>query len=691
MKNIVYSIFVALAIALFSYLSYNAEYRFNFIKNIWNYVDDIMIYWLNYLENKHNDKIVIIKIDDKTFNELWRSDLWMVNFDKGFYADIIEILIEYYKVSVIWIDIIFANRSILWKEDELKLKLKLDKYWDKIVLAARSDYTPHNLCMYNNTQHWIIELIHEERIRSINIHYPEYDISKLCDEDEFKILEENKNWVYSFPIEVFKKYIDTQNIINQHNLKNNLYNNLEKQHNKNNSLLINFFHNWKNNSWTIWYESYSLIDIYNKKDLDLSWKIVLIWEVWTLIHDSHHTPISTKQRMPWVEIHANAINTMLLEKYLYYPNKYLVIFYLFILNIIVIYFIFKFNIIINLLLIAFIFIGNIFISTFFYTNWIIFSFFLHIYSAILITFISTYLYKYIVTDKAKRYIKKAFWMYVSKDIVEEIAKDPSKLNLKWENKNISIFFSDIVWFTSISEKMTASDLFHFLNEYLDEMTKILNKNEWTLDKYIWDAIMWFFNAPLDIKDHEYKACLTAIEQQKALKKLNKKWKEKKLPNIWIRIWIHTWEAMHGNLWSMWERINYTIIWDSVNLAARLESICKYYWVEIIISKSTHDKVKDKFITRPLDKIAVKWKEEAVEIYELIWLKWDRESIIEKYKYIKLYKKWLEAYYNWEYEYAIKVLSNNKWDLPSQLLKTRCKDLLTWKIRLNNWVFTMTSK
>jgi adenylate cyclase len=127
-----------------------------------------------------------------------------------------------------------------------------------------------------------------------------------------------------------------------------------------------------------------------------------------------------------------------------------------------------------------------------------------------------------------------------------------------------------VSFTSISEKREAEVIVEILNKYFSEMTKIIYHNKGTLDKYIGDAVMCFFNAPLTQENHSFFACRTAIEQQNRLKELNKVWKQKEYPEIKIRIGIHTGEAIHGNIGSSDTRVNYTVIGDSVNLASRLE-------------------------------------------------------------------------------------------------------------------------
>jgi len=153
--------------------------------------------------------------------------------------------------------------------------------------------------------------------------------------------------------------------------------------------------------------------------------------------------------------------------------------------------------------------------------------------------------------------------------------------------------------------MKPDELFDFLNLYFSEMTKILIKNQGTLDKYIGDAVMAFFSAPLKVDRHSYLACKTALEQSEKLKKINLENALKNLPHIEIRIGINTGEAMHGNLGSKGKKINYTVIGDNVNLASRLEAINKNYGTHMIVSESTYKTVQDDFIFRELDTIQVK--------------------------------------------------------------------------------------
>lgn len=700
-KDIFISILITCLIIIFVYFSYYL-WNSNFLRVIWSYIDDILLYKHSYslIEDKSQNDIVIIKIDDKTINALQKSDVRILTFSKKLYSDLIEKLINDYKVSLIWIDIVFSNKSIYWEEDENTLKETFEKYKEKIVITTRWDEKEVPLCIYDNVKHWASEWIIEDRLRKFNIFYPNYNLTKNCKENNSNF---NNWWIYSFSIEVYKKYLLNINKIKQSKYELLLENILKKLEKNNNIFYTRFFHNKEKNIWTLWFKSYSLIDVLNNENFDLNWKIVLIGEVWTLLHDKNLSPIDFKEKMPWVEFHANALQTIKswidleYEKqknktnthksmFLFNINKKYIILILLLTSFIVYISVLKYKTYISLWIIVILFFIHLIIWIELFIIWIIYPIFFFTY-AIIVWFMISYFYKYFTIDKQKIFIKRAFWMFLAPEIVDQITKDPSKLNLKWEKSNISIFFSDIENFTSISEKMKAEDLFSFLNEYFSLMTNILIRNRWTLDKYIWDSVMWFFNAPLKVENHEYLACKTAIEQLKAVKILSIKWSKKIHQNLNVRIWINSWDSIHWNLWSKWNRINYTIIWDNVNLASRLESINKEYWTNIIISETTQSKIKKFFITRELDTIKVKWKTKKTKIYELICFKWKEYNKVELINY----KNWLNYYYAWEYEKAIIEFEKNKIDIPSRKMKARCLLAQEWKIKIISWSYQMINK
>jgi len=253
--------------------------------------------------------------------------------------------------------------------------------------------------------------------------------------------------------------------------------------------------------------------------------------------------------------------------------------------------------------------------------------------SILLSFIGLIAYRILTEEKEKKFIRNTFSNFVSKVIVDELLKHPEMIKLGGERKEITVLFSDIRSFTTLSEKYQPEEIVGILNNYLSRMTATIFKYEGTLDKYVGDEIMAFWNAPLPQEDHATLACLTALEMMKELHIFNQEMPEEYRLNIGIG--INTGDAIVGNMGST-SRMDYTLIGDTVNTGARLEGTNKVYNTNIIISEFTYEKVKDFFICRLLDKIRVKGKSIPVSIYELIDVKedFDIDSLLKKYKKLK---------------------------------------------------------
>ncbi|MDY6934263.1 MAG: adenylate/guanylate cyclase domain-containing protein [Spirochaetota bacterium] len=236
-----------------------------------------------------------------------------------------------------------------------------------------------------------------------------------------------------------------------------------------------------------------------------------------------------------------------------------------------------------------------------------------------VTFSVIIAYRVLTEQREKKYIRQTFSKFVSKSVVDDLLKNPEKLKLGGEKKILTVLFSDIRGFTSISEKMTPEGLVEHLNEYLESMTDITFKYYGTLDKYVGDEIMAFWGAPISQEDHALLACKAALEMMIKLDDLNKKWRGKGKPELDIGIGINTGDMVVGNMGSS-SRMDYTLMGDNVNLGARLEGTNKVYKTNIIISEFTYEYVKDSVIVRELDVIRVKGKELPVKIYELIDIK-----------------------------------------------------------------------
>lgn len=216
--------------------------------------------------------------------------------------------------------------------------------------------------------------------------------------------------------------------------------------------------------------------------------------------------------------------------------------------------------------------------------------------------------------KEKETIKDAFTRYISKDVMEQVLKEPVKLG--GEKKEATVFFSDIRNFTSISEKSAPEVVVEILNEYFTLMTEIVFKYEGTVSKYLGDGLMCVFGVPLTHNDDPFRAVSASLDMLDVVNELDKKWSEEGKPPLSIGIGINTGEVIAGNIGST-KRMEYTIIGDTVNLTQRIETLNKTYSTKLLISSSTYSKVKDHFNVREIGEAHVKGKEESVHLFEVL--------------------------------------------------------------------------
>jgi adenylate cyclase len=226
-------------------------------------------------------------------------------------------------------------------------------------------------------------------------------------------------------------------------------------------------------------------------------------------------------------------------------------------------------------------------------------------------------FRMIFEEREKRRIRKTFSQYLSGDVISLIEKDPQKyIRPGGEMKELTVMFSDIRGFTTLSEGLTPDELVLLLNEYLGEMTEAVFANQGTLDKYIGDAIMAFWGSPYPQDDHAIRGCKCALQMIRGLEKLNRKWKSEGRAPLAIGIGLNTGPVNVGNMGSA-KRLAWTVMGDNVNLASRLEGITKTYRISVVIAEGTYEQVASQFTCRELDRIAVKGKSHAVKIYELM--------------------------------------------------------------------------
>lgn len=241
--------------------------------------------------------------------------------------------------------------------------------------------------------------------------------------------------------------------------------------------------------------------------------------------------------------------------------------------------------------------------------------------AILLIFLVSTLLTYVRTESDRRQVKNAFGHYISPEFMEELTKNPDKLVLGGETRDLTIMFTDIRNFTGISERLTPAALTQLMNDFLTPMSDLVMQNRGTIDKFMGDAMMAFWNAPLDDPEHARHACLTALKMNEALRPINDRLQREAAAAgqepvlLQAGIGLNTGPSSVGNMGSR-QRFAYSALGDNVNLASRLEGQTKSYGVEILIGPATEKQVPD-LATLELDLLRVKGKNEPVHVYTLI--------------------------------------------------------------------------
>lgn len=437
------------------------------------------------------------------------------------------------------------------------------------------------------------------------------------------------------------------------------------------------------------FKSISFSDIYNGRfDIPaVKGKIVLVGNTHPAYHDYFMTPFIATNLSPvsfeakevvkegsiemsGVEIHANAIQTILKKGFIKIPDKRAML-SIIVLSGLVFALIF---IILDVKPVLALFYYILFSALIVYISYILFGRYqvmveiVPLEGILAAAYVTGVAYRRVLAMRDKAQVTRTFGHYVSYQVVDRLLKEPELVRLGGEKKELTVLFSDIRGFTTISEKLEPEEVVRLLNEYLTAMTRVVFKYDGVLDKYMGDAIMAFYGAPIEMADHADKACLTALEMIEVLKGLQAKWKETGVPVIDIGIGLNSGPMIVGNMGSD-VRFDYTVMGDSVNLGSRLEGINKQYGTRIIVSEFTRNIASSKFNFRELDLVRVKGKNDPVRIYELMSEK-DAQPL-----FLEVFEKGLIAYRGMDWYRAESLfqqaLSVKPDDGPSSIYIKRC--------------------
>ncbi len=633
--------------------------------------------------NEASEDIVIVAIDDKSFEVANASELGTLTFSKADYARVIENL-EGAGAKVIGLDVILSEATN--PVDQAVLVASLEKY-DNVILAAEPK-TPMTTGLKP-----LPEFL-EAQPGNLGAILFEPDKDNVIRRQH--LFFEDEKVPHSFGLQILKKYLDLLDEDGQKmddgyllmpfsvRVGNKKYDPILLPAKKD-RMLINFFGAPGS------FKSISFADIFENRfterasgqELGLKDKIILIGEMGTGLHDEQYVPLSFGRAMSGVEIHANTIQTILSQRFLVNQSDFSR--QLTLIGAVVLGMLLFLTLSVGISIFAFV-LGVIAYTV---TSWIVFEYGVILntffpYLALFVTLVVAYIYRYFTEARALLKTEHAFGRYVSEDVVKQILENPDQLKLGGDQKTLTVFFTDIADFTGLSEKLKPTALVAHLNEYLDRMSRVILNHHGTLDKFVGDAIIAFWGAPIEQPRHAEKACLAALDYMEELKKLQTEWKKAKKILLEARIGIHTGEMIVGNVGSS-KRFDYTVIGDAVNLGARLEGANKYYGTSILISGATYRAAKSKIEVREIDLITLKGKTKPVRAYELLARKGklskeQKELVSVSAKGLAAYRaqKWTEAEKHFR-----ETLKLDKNDGPSKTYLVRIKELKKAKLP-KNW-------
>lgn len=500
---------------------------------------------LFYSEGKAFPEIAIIAIDDASINEIGR---WP--WSREIFANAIEKI----DAKIIGIDVsLFEKAEGDEKLDEI-LKNKTN-----VILVAECNSFSEGKCTS-----WMLPVFNAT-----------YASANIYAEDEIaRAVPYETDGLKSFSALISEKYLNSEI--------------------ENKKMLINYFSG---------FTEISFKDIGNQSFAD---KIVLIGATAKDLHDEKLTPLSNKP-IPGVEIHANAIQTILTKKFLHYQSDFSVIMMIILTSLLITLILYYLKLAYGIISAVLIAIIHVALGVLSFESGIIYNL-LYPVIALIVTASAVIIAYYILESKEKKWISELFGKYVSPSVANElIRKGKDAVHLEGIRKTITVLFADVRGFTSFSEQNSPEEVVSLLNKYHGAMTDIIFKYNGTLDKYVGDEIMATFNVPLDMENHALAAVQTAIEMQKAAKKLGTKFR--------YGIGINTGMAVVGNIGSE-KRLDYTVIGDTVNLGARLCS--KAAGEQILLSEAAYEIVKDKIKTKYIGEIEVKGKAKPLKVYEAVY-------------------------------------------------------------------------
>lgn len=406
----------------------------------------------------------------------------------------------------------------------------------------------------------------------------------------------------------------------------------------------------------------------------LQGKMVLMGITEFGVLDLRVTPVS--EAYPGVEVHANLLDNLLSDSYFRddFSNDIYTFLLILLFGVLLGFIIPRIKLGYSIGLVVLLLVGYTFAHRFAVTTLLTWPSFIFVSLQIVFCSIAVTQYMFFVADRDKRFIRSAFQQYLSPAVINQLMDDPDMLQLGGEERVMTALFSDVKGFSTISEQLTPPELVQLLNEYLTEMSNIILKYEGTVDKFEGDAIIAFFGAPVNYPDHATRAALACLEMQSRLAEMRLEWRKQNRQELFHRIGINTGQMVVGNMGSS-TRFDYTMMGNSVNLAARLEGANKIYQNELLMSEMSYKSCQDSIEARELDQIQVVGIKEPIKIYEILGRKGELDN--HRRKTYEIFSRGLEAYrqQNWDKaeRYFKEVQKNIPDDGPTATFISRCQE------------------
>lgn len=404
-------------------------------------------------------------------------------------------------------------------------------------------------------------------------------------------------------------------------------------------------------------------------------KIVLIGATATALHDEFFTPMGV---LEGVYVHANAINTVLERSYVTESSKGIELAVLALLTFFFSIFLLHvgnraYQVLVSAVALVLAGAFYVFIFWAFRKN---LNYPIELSVIVILVALASTAYKYMLEEKGKRLLRNALSQYLAEDLVASVLNNYDQMRLGGERREVTLFFSDIAGFTTLSENMEPEELVNFLSVYLKEVSDIIMHRKGFINKYEGDAVMAIWGAFREQPDQARLACQSALEQQEKIREINKEFKTRFGFEIQVRMGINMGPAVVGNIGSEGKKIEFTALGDTVNIASRFEGINKLYGTLVCVGETVKEACKEEFVFRKLDSIMVKGKEKPTVIYELMGRVGEVDN--DKRTLIAEFEKALALYAEGEVTRG-KELFAKLWtiykDPPSEVFMNRCGKLV----------------